>query len=98
MCKTDSKKQPEKEILIQWKGLPKEKAPWQSTSSIQQHFPNFNLKDKVILEKECILKLPIRFTYAKLNKKNWEATKKEYNSKQLEGTWEGKFVRKRDYK
>lgn len=40
----------EKEVLIQWKGLPAFEASWESCKSICQHFPDFHLEDKVVLE------------------------------------------------
>ncbi|XP_073223389.1 uncharacterized protein [Cicer arietinum] len=42
------------QVLIQWQQKPAEEATWEDVNTIQNQFPEFNLKDKVELEGEGI--------------------------------------------
>lgn len=37
-----------KQLLVQWKGLPKEDTTWEDYGSFTRTYPNFNLRDKVV--------------------------------------------------
>lgn len=35
------------EVIIKWKDLPEFESSWKSFETIQEHFPDFHLEDKV---------------------------------------------------
>ena len=58
---TSSLPQPNLEVLVKWKGLPEHDASWESSTLLQQHFPNFHLEDKVSLQPGGIDRPPNSF-------------------------------------
>ena len=60
----------DREVLIKWKDLPDFEASWEPEDMIAKQFPDFPLEDKVTLVPGGIDKPPIRYTYARRNKRS----------------------------
>ena len=59
-----------REVLIQWKGLPQEDATWEPLVTITEQFLDFDLGDKVRLERGGNVSTPaLKFVYARRSKK-----------------------------
>ena len=75
ICASSTDPQIIAEVLVRWKGLLKFEASWESTEIIRNHFPYFNLEDKVgLLQGGIDERPPIRFTYKRRGHANKDPT------------------------